>query len=165
MDQRQAELERLIAPTIDAMGYELVRVIVSGRQRPTLQIMAERKDRKPMTVEDCEQISRMLSAKLDVEDPIPDSYTLEVSSPGIDRPLVQPRDFARFIGHLAKVEARQPIAGQRRFTGRIIASDEAKLRLALATGEVELAHGEVERAKLVLTEELIKATGQSPVAH
>ena len=85
MDQRQATLEELIQPTVDALGYDLVRLVVSGRQRPTLQVMAERKDRQPMTVEDCETISRALSAKLDVEDPLPNAYTLEVSTPGIDR--------------------------------------------------------------------------------
>jgi len=157
MDQRQATLETLIQPTVEGLGYELVRVVVSGRHRPTLQIMAERRDRRAMTVEDCESISRAISAKLDVEDPLPDAYTLEVSSPGIDRPLTRPADYVRFAGHLAKVESRAPVAGQRRFTGKIIGADAQALRLATETGEVELPIAEIARAKLVLTDDLIRA--------
>ena len=165
MDQRQTTLEAIIAPTVEALGYELVRVMVSGRHRPTLQVMAERRDRAAMTVEDCEAISRAISAKLDVEDPIRDSYTLEVSSPGIDRPLVRAADFARFLGHLARVESRLPIEGQRRFTGRLLAADDARVRVATERGEVEIPLAEVARAKLVLTDELIAATRASPAQH
>ena len=165
MDQRQATLEELIQPTVDALGYDLVRLVVSGRQRPTLQVMAERKDRQPMTVEDCETISRALSAKLDVEDPLPNAYTLEVSTPGIDRPLVKPLDFQRFSGHLAKVETTAPISGQRRFTGKIVRADEAAVRLALAAGEVDLPIADIARAKLVLTDDLIRATQAERTTH
>jgi ribosome maturation factor RimP len=157
MDQRQATLETLIQPTVEGLGYDLVRVVVSGRHRPTLQIMAERHDRRPMTVEDCESISRAISAKLDVEDPLPEAYTLEVSSPGIDRPLIRTADFQRFAGHLAKVESRVPVAGQRRFTGSIMGADARIVRLSTATGEVELPVADIARAKLVLTEDLIRA--------
>lgn len=165
MDQRQATLEQIVQPTIEGLGYDLVRVVVSGRHRPTIQIMAERRDGQGMTVEDCETISRALSAKLDVEDPIPDSYTLEVSSPGIDRPLVRARDYTRFIGHLAKVELKAPIAGQRRFSGKILGADEANVRLAAATGEVALPLAEIARAKLLLTDDLIRAAQASRAAH
>ena len=157
MDQRQATLETLIQPTVEGLGYELVRVVVSGRFRPTLQIMAERRDRRAMTVEDCETISRAISAKLDVEDPLPDAYTLEVSSPGIDRPLTRPADYVRVAGHRAKSESRVPVAGQRRFTGRITGADERVVHLATETGDVELPIADIARAKLVLTDELIKA--------
>ena len=157
MDQRQATLETLIQPTVEGLGYELVRVVVSGRHRPTLQVMAERVDRAPMTVEDCEAISRAISAKLDVEDPLPEAYTLEVSSPGIDRPLVKAADYARFAGHVAKMECREPVAGQRRFTGRILSATE--------TGEVELPIPSITRAKLVLTDELIRAAQAGTVTH
>ena len=157
MDQRQATLETLIQPTVEGLGYELVRVVVSGRHRPTLQVMAERVDRAPMTVEDCEAISRAISAKLDVEDPLPEAYTLEVSSPGIDRPLVKAADYARFAGHVAKMECREPVAGQRRFTGRILSATE--------TGEVELPIPAITRAKLVLTDELIRAAQAGKVTH
>jgi ribosome maturation factor RimP len=165
MDQRQTTLETLIQPTVEGLGYELVRVVVSGRQRPTLQIMAERRDRQPMTVEDCETISRAISAKLDVEDPLPTTYTLEVSSPGIDRPLTRPADYVRFAGHLAKIECREPVAGQRRFTGRILAADDATLRLATEAGEIELPIAAIARAKLVLTDELLRAAQAGSVTH
>jgi len=161
---RESLLEALIAPTLDGMGYELVRVVMSGTHRPTLQVMAERRDGRPMTLDDCEAISRALSAKLDVEDPIPTSYTLEVSSPGIDRPLVRPKDYQRFVGHLARVEMREPVAGRRRFTGRIVTADDATVRLAVDDDEVELPIGRIARAKLVLTDELIAAMNP-PHAH
>jgi ribosome maturation factor RimP len=148
-DSRQARIEAIVAPTIDAV-----------------QIMAERKDGVGMSVEDCEAISRVLSAKLDVEDPLPNAYTLEISSPGIDRPLTRLRDFARFAGHLAKVETRTPQAGgQRRFTGRILGTEEATVRIALAEGNVDLPFAEIQRAKLVLTEELIRAGQGAPTTH
>lgn len=165
MDQRQTTLEQIVQPTIEGLGYDLVRVVVSGRHRPTIQIMAERRDGQGMTVEDCETISRALSAKLDVEDPIPDSYTLEVSSPGIDRPLVRARDYVRFVGHLAKIELKTPIDGQRRFSGKILGADDTSVRLAAATGEVALPLAEVARAKLLLTDDLIRAAQASRTAH
>jgi ribosome maturation factor RimP len=160
----QTELETLIAPTIEPMGYELVRVRLSGSPQATLQVMAERADGKPMAVEDCESISRALSAKLDVEDPIAAAYTLEVSSPGIDRPLVRPQDYRRFAGHIARVETRVPVAGRRRFSGRIAEATESHVRLKLeetvADGgipEVEIPIADIARAKLKLTDELIAA--------
>jgi ribosome maturation factor RimP len=162
---RQDSLANLIEPTLSGMGYELVRVVVSGRDRPTLQVMIDRLDGAPITVDDCETASRALSAKLDVEDPIASSYTLEVSSPGIDRPLVRPKDYLRFAGHVARIEARAPIAGRRRFTGRIIGADDARLRIAVEEGEVEIPFSEVARAKLLLTDELIAATANPPPRH
>ena len=165
MDQRQSTLETIIAPTVEALGYELVRVIVSGRHRPTLQVMAERRDGAAMTVEDCEAISRALSAKLDVEDPISDAYTLEVSSPGIDRPLVRARDFARYLGHVARLESRVAVDGQRCFTGKLLAADDSRVRVATERGEVEIPLAEIARAKLVLTDELIAATRAAPAQH
>ena len=101
----------LVAPSLDAMGYELVRVLLQGRQRQVLQIMAERRDGRIMTVDDCADISRALSALLDVEDPIPSAYTLEISSPGIDRPLVRACDYVRYAGFEVKVETRLPSKG------------------------------------------------------
>ena len=114
-----AEVERLISPSIDDLGYELVRVQLSGDGAPTLQIMAERKDRGDMTVEDCAEISRLVSALLDVEDPVPGAYTLEVSSPGLDRPLMRIGDYDRFAGYEARVETRRLIDGRKRFRGRL----------------------------------------------
>ena len=162
---RERHLEALIRPTLNAMGYELVRVVVSGRHRPLLQVMAERGDGRSMTLENCAEISRALSAKLDVEDPIAGPYTLEVSSPGIDRPLVKPADFARFAGHVARVEMKAPLAGRRRFTGPIVSASESSVRMAVDEGEVELPLSGVARAKLVLTIELIAAAKGAPTRH
>lgn len=163
--ERERRFEELIEPTLNAMGYELVRVVVSGRHRPQLQVMAERRDGRPMTVEDCAEISRALSAKLDVEDPIAGPYTLEVSSPGIDRPLVRPADFARFAGHVARVEMKAPLGGRRRFTGSIVAASEASVTMTIDEGEVELPLSGVARAKLVLTDELIAAAKGALTRH
>ncbi|HJS31159.1 MAG TPA: ribosome maturation factor RimP [Alphaproteobacteria bacterium] len=163
--ERERRFEELIEPTLNAMGYELVRVVVSGRHRPQLQVMAERRDGRPMTVEDCAEISRALSAKLDVEDPIAGPYTLEVSSPGIDRPLVRPADFARFAGHVARVEMKAPFGGRRRFTGSIVAASEASVTMTIDEGEVELPLSGVARAKLVLTDELIAAAKGALTRH
>lgn len=156
--ERARALEDIVGPTIEGLGYELVRVVVTGRDRPTLQIMAERKDRKSMRVEDCENLSRALSAKLDVEDPITSQYVLEVSSPGIDRPLVRPADFERFAGHDAKVETRSPLDGRKRFSGRLMGVVEQRVRIETKEGPAEVPLAEIARAKLVLTDELIAAT-------
>jgi ribosome maturation factor RimP len=159
----QAGFEALIGPTIAAMGYDLVRVRMGGGSSPVLQIMAERADGKGMAVEDCEAISRALSAKLDVEDPITSAYTLEVSSPGIDRPLVRAADYVRFSGHAARIETRIPVEGRRRFSGKIAAATDSHVRLTLdekGAGdlvEVEIPIAEIASAKLKLTDELIAA--------
>lgn len=160
----QAGLEALIEPTLADMGYQLVRVRIAGNPRATLQVMAERADGKAMTVDDCETISRTLSAKLDVEDPIASAYTLEVSSPGIDRPLVRPADYRRFAGHVAKIETRMPVGGRRRFSGRIATATDSHVRIALEEGgadggtpEVEIPIADIAKAKLKLTDELIAA--------
>ncbi len=156
--ERARSLEEIVGPTIDGLGYELVRVVVTGRDRPTLQVMAERKDRKAMRVEDCENLSRALSAKLDVEDPIASQYVLEVSSPGIDRPLVRPADFDRFAGYAAKVETRAPLDGRKRFSGRLLGLTDGNVRIETQEGTAEVPLAEIARAKLLLTDELIKAT-------
>ncbi|MBN9495723.1 MAG: ribosome maturation factor RimP [Alphaproteobacteria bacterium] len=157
MDRDNA-LADLIEPTVDAMGYELVRVIVAGRDRPTLQIMAERKDRKAMTLGDCENLSRAVSAKLDVEDPIKAQYVLEVSSPGIDRPLTRGADFDRFKGHEARIETKFPVEGRKRFSGRLGGRQGDAVRIETQEGPATLPLAEIARAKLLLTDELIAAT-------
>jgi ribosome maturation factor RimP len=153
-------IETLIAPSLEAMGYRVVRVVSLGGHRPVLQVMAERSDGAPMGVEDCSEISRTISALLDVEDPIAQAYVLEVSSPGIDRPLVRREDYARFAGFDAKVELRQPIDGRRRFQGRLLGLAEERVRLDLGNGVVELPLASIQRAKLILTDALIAAAGQ-----
>lgn len=177
---------RIIEPSVEAMGYELVRVQLSGGQRPTLQIMAERSDGAAMTVEDCADISRAVSALLDVEDPLPGAYTLEVSSPGIDRPLTRLKDFERFAGYEARLETKAPVDGRKRFRGFLAGIEDHAVRLALpvekkarkggkaapadasrdgdatAPGDAEatlvvIPFGLVLKAKLELTDELLKA--------
>ena len=155
----QSRLEALIAPSLDAMGYELVRVQLQGKQRLTLQVMADRKDGVMMAVEDCADISRSLSALLDVEDPISGAYSLEVSSPGIDRPLTRAKDFAQWAGFEAKLESAQPIEGRKRFKGKLLGlDDDGNVRLVIETGEVAIPFADVRGAKLVLTDDLIAAT-------
>lgn len=154
----EERISALVAPSLEAMGYELVRVLLQGRQNLTLQIMAERRDRQPMTVDDCAEISRSLSALLDVEDPIVGVYTLEVSSPGIDRPLTRPQDFERFAGFEAKVETLQPEEGRKRFRGQMLGlNDHGQMRLIVESGEIAIALANIKSAKLVLTDALIAA--------
>jgi len=162
------EIARIIEPSLDAMGYRLVRLMqTGGLRRPTLQIMAERRDEAPMTVEDCAEISRTVSALLDVADPIADAYLLEVSSPGIDRPLVRPEDYDRFAGFEARVDLVSPldVAGQgarKRFRGRILGRDGNHVRLAAENGEVHLPLDAIARAKLVLNDELLALAARKP---
>ncbi len=148
---------------LDGMGYELVRVAVSGRDRPTVQVMADRADGAPMTVEDCEAISRALGAVIDVADPMPGEWTLEVSSPGIDRPLTRIKDWNRFAGHLARAELDPPLDGRRRFSGIVLGADADHARLRLDDGsEVTLPLASLRRARLVLTDALIAAAATPP---
>jgi ribosome maturation factor RimP len=155
---KAAAVERLIAPSLTAAGYEIVRVAFVGGPNGALQIMIERGDRNPLTVDDCAEVSRTVSALLDVEDAIAGPYTLEVSSPGIDRPLTRPEDFTRFAGFEAKLETRAPIDGRKRFRGRLLGLEGDRVRIATLEGESLLPLQELQRAKLVLTDELIAAT-------
>ena len=162
-DARHAGLESRIAaaitPTLEGLGYELVRVLVLGRERPTVQIMADRADGNLIAVEDCERITHAIGAVLDVDDPLPGAWNLEVSSAGIDRPLTRVKDWVRFAGHQARVEMLAPVDGHRRFTGIIIGADETAARVRLDDGtEVTLPLADLRRAKLLLTDELIAAT-------
>ena len=160
-------VEELVAPTLAEMGYEIVRVTLGGKQRPMLQILAERKDRMGMTVDDCADISRAVSAILDVEDPIDGTYTLEVSSPGIDRPLTRIEHFERFAGFDAKIETRESVDGRKRFKGRILGTDGDCVLIAaedvsgLPDG-VEVSADAIPidaivRAKLLMTDALLAA--------
>ena len=156
--EKAAEIERLIAPSLAAQGYDVVRVLLMGGARhATLQIMIERADRMAVSVDDCTAASRTVSALLDVEDPIAGTYTLEISSPGIDRPLVKPADFDRFKGYVARFESRTPIDGRRRFRGKLLGMAGDQVHIATPEGESKVPFQEVQRAKLVLTDELIAA--------
>jgi len=156
----ETRIARMIEPSLAAMGFDLVRVKVFTGARPRLQIMAERGPDGGMDVDDCAEVSRMVSALLDVEDPFRAAFDLEVSSPGIDRPLVRPADFERFVGFEAKLTLHSARAdGRRRFRGRLLGGDESVVRLRLADGsEQELAFDQIGEAKLVLTDDLIAAS-------
>jgi ribosome maturation factor RimP len=155
-----ARVAAIAERTILPMHYRLVRVRITGTNGCTVQIMAERPD-ATMTVEDCEAVSRALSPVLDVEDPIGRAYHLEISSPGIDRPLVRASDFARWAGHEAKIEMTRMVAGRRRFRGVLLGADGLKARLRRTdtepgeAGEVELRIAEMSEAHLVLTDALV----------
>jgi ribosome maturation factor RimP len=157
------EIGRIIEPSLDAMGYRLVRLMrTGGLRRPTLQVMAERHDEAPMTVDDCAEISRSVSALLDVADPIGGAYMLEVSSPGIDRPLVRAEDYDRFAGFEARIDLSQPLDGRKRFRGRILGRDADHVRLAAEAGEICLPLAAIAKAKLVLNDELLALAQRKP---
>lgn len=153
-------IEQIITPSVEGLGYEVVRVLLTGGERPVLQIMAERADRRAMTVEDCADISRALSAVLDVEDPISGAYTLEVSSPGIDRPLTRPNDYVRFAGFEAKVDMRVAVDGRKRWKGVLRGLEDGSVVLEHEQGTSRLPLDGVQKARLVLTDALIKATAE-----
>jgi len=155
-----AKVAALIEPVLDNRGFRLVRVTVTGREGKTVQVMAERPD-GTMTIDDCEAVSRELSPLLDVHDPIAGSYRLEVSSPGIDRPLVRPSDFEDWSGYEAKIELREPIDGRKRFRGVLEGFEDGEIRIELDLDQVGrtiigLPIALVAEAKLVLTDELIR---------
>jgi ribosome maturation factor RimP len=156
-----ARVAHVAEPVIEQLGYRLVRVKVSGAEGCTVQIMAERPDGS-MTVEDCETVSRALSPVLDVADPIDRAYRLEISSPGIDRPLVRKSDFDRYAGHLVRIEMDVPVNGRKRFRGKLDGTEGEAARLHrddAGEGEeadVLLPMNEMSEAKLVLTDDLVK---------
>jgi ribosome maturation factor RimP len=155
-----ARVASVAEPVIEQLGYRLVRAKVSGADGCTVQIMAERSD-GTMTVEDCEAVSRALSPVLDVADLIDRAYRLEISSPGIDRPLVRKSDFDRYAGHLAKIEMDVPVAGRKRFRGLLGGIEGEAVRLARDDAgegeepEILLPIEDMSEAKLVLTDELV----------
>jgi ribosome maturation factor RimP len=146
-------------PAVRAAGYRLVRLRLMGGKRKTLQIMAERADGK-MDVEDCAKLSRVISEVLEAADPISDEYVLEVSSPGIDRPLTAPEDFARFVGYEARIELAHGLEGRRRFKGLIIGLEGPDVLMDVTeetdTRRVRLPQGDIAEAKLLLTDRLIQ---------
>jgi len=154
-----ARVAAIAEPVLEGLGYRLVRVKVSGADGGTVQVMAERPDGS-MTVEDCENASRALSPVLDVADPIERAYRLEVSSPGLDRPLVRKSDFERYAGHVARIEMEIPVDGRKRFRGLLLGTqgDMARLRRDDAENEAPealLRIGDMSEAKLLLTDDLV----------
>jgi len=158
-ERLEVRIASIVTPTLNDMGYDLVRVAISGKDRLTVQIMADKADGSSIAIEDCEAISHALGAVLDVADPFSGTWSLEISSAGIDRPLTRAKDWNRFAGHMARAETILPIAGRKRFSGIVLGADDHAARLRLDDGtEAVLPLADIRRAKLVLTEALIAAT-------
>jgi ribosome maturation factor RimP len=155
-----AEVTRIIAPAAEAEGLALVRVkMIGGTSDPTLQVMAERPDTRQLTLEDCERLSRRISGLLDEKDPIEHAYRLEVSSPGIDRPLTRLGDFADWKGHEARLTLAEPLNGRKQFSGVLIGTEgETVLVDVPGMGPTGLPFAGIHSAKLIMTDKLIAAT-------
>lgn len=153
----EERITNLIQPSLEGLGYDLVRVQLNGQLRKTLQIMAERKDDRMMTLDDCETISETLSAVLDVHDPIKERYALEISSPGIDRPLVRPRDYQRNIGFEANITLGEAMDNRRHFKGILTHADDNAVTVQDQGQSFILPYDAILRGKLLLTDELIDA--------
>jgi ribosome maturation factor RimP len=158
-------LNTLIEPEVKSLGYELVRVaMIGGTSDPTLQVMAERPDTRQLDLTDCETISRRLSERLDQleaegRDPIPGGYRLEVSSPGIDRPLTRLKDYDDWTGHEARVNLAEPIDGRKQFSGELAGTGGETVKLTGKDGrDYALPFAAIHSAKLLLTDKLINAT-------
>jgi ribosome maturation factor RimP len=148
----------MITPSVEALGFRLVSINYTAGKTPRLQIMAEHAETGRMNVEDCENVSRTISAVLDVEDPLVGAYALEISSPGIDRPLVELEDFEKFLGFDAKVEISKAVDGRKRFKGRLRTVKEGIVTIESKNEVFELAYQDIEKAKLLLSDELIAAS-------
>jgi ribosome maturation factor RimP len=155
-----ALLTRLIEPEAKALGFDLVRVaMLGGKSDPTLQVMAERPDTRQLDLADCEALSRRVSEVLDASDPIEETYRLEVSSPGIDRPLTRLQDFIDWKGYDVRIKLDEPLEGRKQFDGRLQGLEGDRIKVyAERIGEIAIPFAQVTRAKLLLTDALIKAT-------
>ena len=154
-----AAIARLIEPAVKELGFDLVRVaMIGGASDPTLQIMAERPDTRQLSIDDCADLSRKISDILDEADPIEEGYRLEVSSPGIDRPLTRRSDFADWTGHEARIKFVEPIDGAKQVSGDIEGIDGETIRIATPKGERLVDFANIASAKLLLTDKLINAT-------
>lgn len=155
-----AALTQLIEPETKALGFELVRVqMIGGTSDPTLQVMAERPDTRQLTIDDCADLSRRLSDLFDEADPIETAYRLEVSSPGIDRPLTRLKDFSDWAGHEARITLAEPIGERKQFTGDLAGTEGEEVLVHLKDGkEARLPFAAIKTAKLTLTNRLIAAT-------
>ena len=159
MDADLAAVTKLIEPEVKALGFDLVRVAMTGgRSDPTLQIMAERPDTRQLDLDDCQAISRRLSDVLDERDPIEGGYRLEVSSPGIDRPLTRPSDFADWKGHEARIKLGETLGGAKQLSGVLQGIDGNIVLVSTPKGDREIPFESIASAKLLLTDKLINAT-------
>ena len=155
-----AAIAKQIEPEVKSLGYELVRVaMIGGSSDPTLQVMAERPDTRQLDLSDCERISRQLSDWLDANDPIEGAYRLEVSSPGIDRPLTRLKDYADWAGYDARISLREPRGDRKQYSGTLRGLDGETVSLSGKDGQdYQLPFSEIASAKLLLTDKLINAT-------
>ena len=159
-----AAISKLIEPAVKALGLDLVRVaMIGGASDPTLQVMAERPDTRQLSIDDCADLSRAISDILDPleeqgRDPIDGAYRLEVSSPGIDRPLTRPADYADWAGHEARIKFVAPVDAAKQVTGDIVGIDGDTVSIETTKGRREVAFANIQSAKLVLTDKLINAT-------
>jgi len=149
----------IIEPIVKQMGFDLVRVkMVGGKSDPTLQVMAERPDTRQLTIEDCTALSHAIDEPLEAADPIEHAYRLEVSSPGIDRPLTRRSDFADWAGHEARIRLATPVDGAKQVTGDLVGISGETVTVATSKGERQVEFSNIDSAKLVLTDKLINAT-------
>jgi len=159
MEADLAAVTKLIEPEVKALGFDLVRVaMIGGKTDPTLQVMAERPETRQLTIDDCADLSRKISDILDEADPIEEGYRLEVSSPGIDRPLTRRSDFADWTGHEARIKFVEPVDTAKQVSGDIVGIDGDTIRIATPKGERTVDFANIASAKLLLTDKLINAT-------
>ncbi len=154
VDEGAQRLAHLVIPVIQGLGFDVVRLSLAGGN---LQVMAEQPDGTNIGIDDCGTISRGLAAKMDEADPIAEPYTLEISSPGIDRPLTREKDFVRWAGFEVRIDTLDPIEGQSRFKGRIVSLEDGIIVLRDEAAEKRIAFTALRRAKLVLNDELLAA--------
>lgn len=160
--QTKHPLQDLLEPVITGLGYEVVRILTIGQKNPTLQIMIDRLDGKDITVEDCATVSRAVSAVLDEKDPIKDQYSLEVSSPGLDRPLTKIEHFKRFSGYEARIETAVEVKKRKRFKGVLGNVDEQnRVHIDVDGTDYAIAFDDISKAKLILTDELLQAAAEA----
>ena len=155
-----AALTKIIEPEVKAEGFELVRVMmIGGKDDPTLQIMAERPETGQLNLQDCETLSRRISDRLDEADPIEEHYRLEVSSPGIDRPLTRLQDYDDWTGHEARIHPHEPFNGRKQLSGNLLGVDGETVRIDVkGLGETAIPFDAIRNAKLLMTDRLIAAT-------
>ena len=155
------KIEELITPTINSLGYDLVRVQILDEGTKTLQIMVDRLDEANLTIDDCSIISKEISVIIDINDPIGENYLLEVSSPGIDRPLLRFKDFEKYAGFHARVDMSIALEGRKKFKGKLTGIEGNNIRIKVKEETYLLPFSKIEKAKLTLTQELLDAAVQS----
>lgn len=160
--QQKHPLQDLLEPVISGLNYEVVRILTIGQKNPTLQIMIDRLDGKDITVDDCATVSRAVSAVLDEKDPIKDQYSLEVSSPGLDRPLTKIEHFKRFSGNEARIETSVEVEKRKRFKGCLKGvDDQNRVHIDMDGTDYAIAFDDISKAKLILTDELLQAAAEA----